>query len=388
MSIEKLNELSRDITLLYVEDHEDTREELQELLEMIFPQVYVATNGQEALDIYKNHPIDLIITDINMPVLNGIRMIEKIRENNTDIKVIVFSAHEKIEYLIRCIELSVDGFLTKPFNQKKYFETLYKVIGQIHTKKELALYKENLEKKVQEQLHEIMEKNSMLEKNARLATMGEMIDAIAHQWKSPLSVIKLHIDLLMMKHQMGELNGEELEESMEKMTLQIKHLFETIEEFRKFFRPNTQLEYIKVKSLIDSVSLLLKDELIKHTIQLECEYENEEYGIGVNSNEMKHVLINLIQNSKEAFVQNGVKEKNIHIIVYKKGEKIYIEVSDNAGGIPLEVIDQIFSPHITTKQNEGGTGIGLYLVKQILDKINGTISVRNSEKGACFTLCI
>lgn len=389
--MDKLNSLDelflKKLTVLYVEDHADTREELTELLESIFPKVLVATNGYEGLECYKNNPIDLIITDINMPIMDGISMIEAIRKDDQEIKIVVFSAHEKIEYLSRCIELDVDGFLTKPLNQKKYFQTLYKVVEQIQMKKELLDYKSNLEKKVQEQLNEIVVKNDILEKNSRLATMGEMIDIIGHQWKSPLNVISMYIESAKMKIKLEKMDNKELLNYFGKMSFQIQHLFETINEFRKFFRPNTNLENSSVKSLIESTLLLLKDELIRCTINTECNYEDDLH-IMVNPNEFKHVLINLIQNSKEAFVQNDISGRTISFDIVKKEDKVEIRICDNAGGISKDKIDKVFTAHFTTKEEFDGTGIGLYLSKQILDKIDAKIRVENIDNGSCFIIVI
>lgn len=382
-----LNDLSKGLVVLYVEDHEEAREALYELLETIFPTVLVATNGEEGLDIYQNNTIDLIITDINMPKMDGISMIERIRDNNKEVKIVVFSAHEKIEYLTRCIELGVDGFLTKPLNQKKYFQTLYKVVEQIHTKKELNKYKEDLEKKVQEQLDELLEKNKILEKSAKFVTMGEMIDAIAHQWKTPLSIVKMYVDLIMTNIETDRLDKDELMIYMEKTIFQIEHLFETIEEFRKFFRPNTHLELVSLKNLLQSIFLLLKDELIKHTIEIECLCEDD-HMIRVNQNEFKHVIINLIQNSKDAFIQNNIQKRDISIKILKEEDTVLIKLIDNAGGIPQDIISEIFKPHFTTKKEEGGTGIGLYLTRQILDKVDATIDVENYHQGVCFTIAL
>jgi C4-dicarboxylate-specific signal transduction histidine kinase len=184
------------------------------------------------------------------------------------------------------------------------------------------------------------------------------------------------------------IDPKDLYEMMDKMNFQINHLFETIEEFRKFFRPNTNLEVIKVKSIVDSTLLLLKDELMQYTIQVACEYEDENLAFMVNKNELIHVLINLIQNSKDAFLDNEIKDKNIYIAVSKNDTLIEIVICDNAGGIPDEVIDDVFTSHFTTKESKGGTGIGLYLVTQILDKINGKIQVENKNGGACFTISI
>lgn len=385
VDLNALYELSEDLTVLYIEDHDDTREELHELLETIFPKIFVATNGLEGLDVYKNNDIDLIITDINMPKMDGITMIEEIRKEDSEVKIVVFSAHERTDYLSKCIYLDVDGFLVKPLDQNKYYKTLHKVVEQIVIKKELNDYKKDLEKKVQEQLDELVVKNTILEKNAKLATMGEMIDAIAHQWKTPLNVISMYIDFTKINSEANSLKQEELLENLDKMTYQVKHLFETIEEFRGFFRPNSNLQKVSVKKLIDSTLLLLNDELIRCTVSSECSLE-EDCFITVNQNEFKHVLINLIQNSKDAFIQNKIEKRKIEFHSFKQDGYVYIQIKDNAGGIPKDVIDEIFIPHFTTKEDDGGTGIGLYLTKQILDKVDGTIGVKNIENGACFEI--
>lgn len=386
-NLKLITELSNDLIVLYIEDHKETREELLELLETVFPSVLSASNGLEGLHIYQNNPVDLIITDINMPVMDGISMIEKIRSTDQEVKIVVFSAHNKIENLSRCIELDVDGFLTKPLNYKKYFQTFYKVVKQIHTSKELSKYKSDLENKVQEQLTELLEKNAILEKNARFVTMGEMIDAIAHQWKTPLSIVKMYIELVTLNMNSDHFRKEEVLEYMEKTEVQIRHLFETIEEFRKFFRLNNEVENISVKTLIDSTLLLVKDELIRNTIITNCECDKD-LEVMVNHNEFKHVLINLIQNSKEAFLQNDIENRIIEIKAEQVEDKVEIKVYDNAGGIPESILEKIFTSDFTTKGEGGGTGIGLYLVKQILEKVDGEIVVENYAQGACFTITL
>ncbi len=108
----------------------------------------------------------------------------------------------------------------------------------------------------------------------------------------------------------------------------------------------------------------------------------------VNPNEFKHVLINLIQNSKDAFVQNNIEERIIKFDITKKENRVEINICDNAGGISEDVIDKIFTPNFTTKQEFNGTGIGLYLSKQILDKIDAKISSKNIPNGSCFTIVL
>lgn len=386
-----LIQISKKLTALYVEDHQETREEFEFLLDNIFGRVVVAQNGEEALEKFKQNDIDLIITDISMPQMDGIELIKRVRAINSDMKIVVFSAHENTKYLSECIDLGVDGFLGKPLNEEKYFRTLYKVADQIQTKKDLLEYEHKLEKKVEEQLKEIMLKNDILENHAKLAAMGEMIDIIAHQWKQPLNIIAIGADLAK---ELALDNGKylEIEEVIlcsDKVNQQVKHLTETLDHFRSFLRPTTTISEIDLDIMFESLNVLLKDQFIKNNIELKKEFDNIKFN--ANQNEIKHIFINLINNSKDAFELNGIKEgRCIKIKGSKENDTVIVKIKDNAGGIPEDIISNIFEANFTTKKDLGGTGIGLYMCKQIMNKINGTIEVQNIEeqnqKGSEFIL--
>jgi signal transduction histidine kinase len=131
--------------------------------------------------------------------------------------------------------------------------------------------------------------------------------------------------------------------------------------------------------------LLVKDELVKNTIKTNLNLEEELY-INTNKNELVHVLINLINNAKDAFNENNIKNRVIDISTLKEGDQIILKVCDNAGGIPESIIDKIFDSRFTTKEHMQGTGIGLYMSKQILEKHNAKIEVFNNKNGACFKI--
>ena len=213
--------------------------------------------------------------------------------------------------------------------------------------------------------------------------------AIGHQWKTPLSIIKLYSqDIEYILKSDNNIDKKELLFDIEKILFQTGHLNETIDSFREFFRPITNAENIQLKALIDSTLVIVKDELIKSNIVpvVSGDFEANVYLV---ANEFKHVLLNLIKNSKDAFIENNVLNRkiNFHIEAINQNE-VNLIVEDNAGGIPTNVIEHIFEPHFTTKAHDIGTGIGLYMSKQILDKIGATISVTNIEKGARFTIKI
>lgn len=249
--------------------------------------------------------------------------------------------------------------------------------------KELQELNTNLEEKVRESIEELRKKDEILFKQTKDAAMGEMIDAIAHQWKNPLGVINLinqQIQIQCLLH--DEIKKEDILKSIEKSEKQIKHLVETLEEFRSFFRPKTEKQEVSIITLINSVKVLMKDDLKKYSIEINTDGEIEKK-IKIIPNEFKHVLINLINNSKDAFVDNDIK--NREIIISAKTEKNYtiLKICDNAGGIPEDILDKVFISNFTTKDNKG-TGVGLYMTKQIIEKLEGKIEVSNIGSGACF----
>lgn len=231
------------------------------------------------------------------------------------------------------------------------------------------------------------QKDKMLEQQSRLASMGEMIDAIAHQWKQPLNSISMISDILKKDFQDGLVNEEYITDIDETIHIQIDHMVTTLHEFRTFFRPSTKNENFKIIDAMQSVKILMKDELIAQNIVMDIEID-EHIAVFGNKNEFKHLFINIINNSIDAFNDKNIKNRNIYIRCYDENSNIYIEIEDNAGGIKSEVIRDIFKPNVTTKTEGKGTGIGLYMSEQLVNKNNGTINVYNTDNGAFFTITL
>ncbi len=241
-------------------------------------------------------------------------------------------------------------------------------------------------RKIKEQKESALQKE-MLQKQSRLASMGEMIDAIAHQWKQPLNSISMMSDMLKDDFKNELVDEEYIDELDETLHMQIDHMVNTLGEFRNFFRPSTKNEYFYLQDVLDSVEILLKDELLSQNINLNVNIQNN-LKLHGNKNEFKHLFINLINNSIDAFNEKNIQERTIFIRAYIENKKTYIEIEDNAGGVAQSVIDDIFKPNVTTKQDSKGTGIGLYMSEQIVSKNHATINVHNSEIGAFFTVCL
>ena len=390
IDIKEILRFTKNLKILYIEDNKETRESTLVFLEELFDDIAVATDGLEGLEYFKNvKDIDMIITDINMPNMNGLEMSRKIKEEKPNLPIFIFSAHNEVHFLIEAIEIGIEGFIFKPIEINQFLNTLYKTIKMIKIIKENIEYKNSLEEKVKIQIEELRTKDTLLAQNVKMAAMGEMIDSIAHQWMQPITVIQLALDSLKLNITLDSITNEKVLKTISASTLQIEHLTNTMHEFRSFFSPNDKLVESSIISLVDSTLLLMKDELQKHMIIVEV-LGDKYTSIFINKNEFKHVIINLINNAKDAFSENNISQEDRKIIVNIKSteNKIILSVEDTAGGIPIDVISNIFKPYFTTKEEGKGTGVGLYMTKQIIEKMGASIEVTNETKGAMFTINI
>ncbi len=231
------------------------------------------------------------------------------------------------------------------------------------------------------------QKDKMLRQQSKMASMGEMMDAVAHQWKQPLNSLSMMNDMLIDDFKDGLVDTAYIEDMTQTTTAQIEHMVNTLNEFRTFFRPSKNNEDFSVAECIQSVKLLMKDELIKNNINIEEDIEQETSIHGL-INEFKHLFLNLISNSIDSFNEKNIEKRNLYIKSFKQNDRLYITFEDNGGGIPQHVIGSIFKPNVTTKAEGKGTGIGLYMSSQIVQKHNGRIEVKNSDRGAMFTVTI
>ncbi|MEA3498020.1 MAG: hybrid sensor histidine kinase/response regulator [Campylobacterota bacterium] len=385
-SLNELIEFAKKLKLLYVEDDESSREQTLDILRMFFDDIIVAVDGADAIHKYDNNDVDFIITDINMPKINGLKFIEHVREINKDIPTFILSAHSDTSFFLDSIDLGVDGYIIKPIKSEQFINQMRKKIYELYLQQQLKEYHINLEQKVKEQVEELRAKDKMLIQQTKLATMGEMMDIIAHQWKQPINVISMHSSFLKELMDGGmNVDKEMVDKCYEKVSKQITHMVKTLDDFRAFFRPSQKIETLNLEELLNSVLLLMHDELINNTMNVELEIDSN-LNIEANSGEIKHIFINLINNARDAFKDNKIKPRNIKIKAYKKDDKTYVDTTDNAGGIAEHIIENIFEANFTTKEKSGGTGMGLYMSNFIAKKNHADLSVKNIQNGACFSL--
>lgn len=298
----------------------------------------------------------------------------------------LISLYEQYDENKRYIWMHKDGkYMSFKLELEEFKNSFY-----IVTLTDISALKEqqnHLSAELEQKLKLIEHQEDVILHQSKLAAMGEMLDAIAHQWMQPVSIIRMQSDLLKMTNKKEQVSQEELDEAMKNTIMQTEHLEETLQEFRSFFRPIENLVRIKLSTLLESIMILLKDELMKNQIEIIIQGDTK-CEVAILPNEFKHVFINLINNAKDAYNDNKIDSqfKKINIFVQEFADKVTITLQDNAGGIPENILEHIFEPNVSSKKY--GTGIGLYMSKQIIHKINGNIEVKNYKDGTVFLINI
>jgi predicted ATPase/signal transduction histidine kinase len=244
----------------------------------------------------------------------------------------------------------------------------------------------NLEARVREAVEELDQKNRAMVLQSRQAIMGEMLGNIAHQWRQPLNTLALLAQELRMTQKFDTLTKESLEANVAKTMEIIQHMSKTIDDFRYFFRPEKEQVSFRLLSVLEKALSLLEGTFHAYNISVQTVASADPVLEGF-PNEYSQVLLNLLNNSKDAFLARQVSDPSIVITVSAQRGRSVVTIADNAGGIPEEILDKIFDLYFTTKGPEQGTGVGLFMCKSIIEKnMHGSLTVRNTERGAEFRI--
>lgn len=269
-------------------------------------------------------------------------------------------------------------------------ERLMRAQNDLRKTKKLVELNRELEERVAIEVAKNEEQSKLMFQQSRLANMGEMLANISHQWRQPLN--ELSINLYKLKQSTKEPSSQFIE-IYEHSKAVIKGMSSIIDNFRNFFTNNGDDERFSLKDAAQDAILMLENTFKNASIKLEIDIDDNIYIVG-RQNEMAQIFINLFSNSKDAFFQHNIKDKRVNVRAYiqndtnKQIKYAIITISDNAGGIEDSVSDKLFDPYFTTKHPNVGTGLGLYIVRSIVSKLQGQISVSNLENGACFEIKI
>jgi len=279
-----------------------------------------------------------------------------------------------------------DGSMSKhsmliDITERKLFEVELQRQKQL-----LQTLNDTLERRVEEEVKKNREKDIMLIQQNRQATLGEMLDHIAHQWKQPLNSIALLAQDIEYTSSDGVLTDEQVRENIGRIMSILEHMAQTIDVFRGFFRPDKELKAFSIGQSIDQALTFITPTFRFHSIAVEVDVDPGLTGLGY-PREYAQVILNILANARDVFRARKTEKPRIRIKSCAEGNRTVVTITDNAGGIPEAIRDRIFHFHFTTNEVGGGTGIGLYMSKNIIEKnMGGTLSAENTDGGARFRI--
>ncbi len=244
----------------------------------------------------------------------------------------------------------------------------------------------DLEERIFSEIEEKTKQEKLLIQQSKLASMGNMIGNIAHQWRQPLSEISAVLMNMQVKKEHNDLSDEEFERSVEECDIILSHMSNTISDFQNFFKPSKEKTRFSLQEECKKASYIIESSLKYNSIEFQIDIEDDCEVLGY-PREFSQAILNILSNAKDVLKQRTIEKPYIKLTLKEGKRYAIVKIEDNAGGVKSKIIDRIFEPYFTTKQRSKGTGIGLYMSKIIIeDNMHGFIDVKNSKYGAIFTI--
>jgi len=312
-------------------------------------------------------------------------LLKKLSPNNTSIEHhFIF---EKVDGTICHIlanlsaVFNIDGMLQE-----------YLFLGEDVT--QMYLNEEHLKNEVEKQSQINLNQQRVMFNQAKMAAMGEMIGNIAHQWRQPLTVLSLLIQDTEEAFIYGDLSAKYVKNMSTEAMRQIDFMSQTIEDFRNFFRPDKAKSNFNLFQAVSKSIEIIKSTLQNSKIQIVMDDLDSQVTVYGYHNEFQQVIINLCNNSRDAILDHRMRTGEnfsglIKISILKKENDAYLTISDNGGGIPESILERIFEPYYSTKEENKGTGVGLYMSKTMIEEnMGGQLLASNTHDGAVFTIIL
>ena len=318
------------------------------------------------MDLKPGEPIVSDITELQQLADSHELMRAALDKTTTDLRI----SNEKLEDFSRTLSEKVEE----------------RTLALQEKSDELAELNQTLEIKVKQEVEASSRKDQIMLQSARQAQMGEMISMIAHQWRQPLSSISTVTGNMLVLLELDNYEKEQFSELLNSINEHAQYLSRTINDFRNFFKPNKDKQSVQLETVLEQTINIIGKSLDYKNIELQTDYQ---FNTPLNTfpNELTQVFLNIIKNAQDILLENQIEHPVIAISGRSEGESQIVEISDNAGGIPLDIMDKIFEPYFSTKGEKTGTGLGLYMSKLIIEKhCKGDLEAKNTENGALFTI--
>ena len=384
-------------TVLVVDDVADNIQILLSALKNDF-SILAATNGKDAIELsLSEHQPDIILLDILMPEMDGYEVCRRLKadERTKDIPVVFVTILDENESELKGLKLGAVDYITKPIIPelvKARISNHLELKQQRETIEQSLAQEKLLQAEIQKQTKRIEEQHIKLIQKSRLAQIGEMISMIAHQWRQPLSTVSITSSniQIMLELEKFDLDTKEGQVKQNRYIIKelrnidgyVQNLSTTIDDFRNFYKQNKNSVTLKIEEVISKSLGVIKASLINNNIEI-IEEHNSKEEIELYDTEMMQVIINILKNAQDNFKEKQTNDPYIRITTENKT----ISICDNGGGIPEDIIEKVFDPYFSTKDEKNGIGLGLYMSKTIIEEHhNGSLIVENIDDGVCFTI--
>ena len=245
-----------------------------------------------------------------------------------------------------------------------------------------------LENRVSKEVQAHREKEKILIQRSKMADMGDMLSMIAHQWRQPLNQMSYVFMNIESVCQDKNTDKKYLEEKLQEGTELLEFMSTTIDDFKNYFQPDKEKEFVLVSDIVKTSVALMKNPLKMNNIEIELHSQGRDL-THIYKNEFTQVILNLIKNAKDVLTLNKIQNPKITISSISQNDKLVVKVCDNGGGVHAKIRDKIFEPYFSTKDKKSGTGLGLYMSKMIIEEhMGGELEFVNTKNGACFIVKI
>ena len=353
-------------TILLVDDEPDIRDVLSLSLSDLGYQVYEAENGDEALRIFRDVQPLMVMTDIKMPGMDGIELLQKVKHENPDTEVIMITGHGDMDLAIRSLKCEATDFITKPINVDVLELALQRVREKIFMRQKLKEYTENLEKLVREKT----------ELQSHLASLGLMIGSISHGIKGLLTGLDGGIYLL--DSGFTKKNEVQIKEGWDVVKLTVERIRKMVTDILFYAKErDLRLERINIRNFVEEIVKEIESKFKSQKIKFVNDFGVDLGEFEVDVTYVHSALLNIIENAADACLRE--KTKKPHKIIFgarRHEEKIILEITDNGIGMDSETQDKIFTPFFSSKGTKG-TGLGLFIANTIIKQHGGEINVKS-----------
>ena len=370
--------IPNDWSILLVDDENDIRDVLSVSIADMGFTVHSAGTGEQALDIFREIDPPIVMTDIKMPGMDGLGLLQRIKRENPETEVIMITGHGDMNLAIKSLKLEATDFITKPINVEALEIALKRVQDKITMKRQLKAYTENLEALVREKT----------ELRDHLSSLGLMIGSISHGIKGLLT--GLDGGMYLVNSGFSKQNRDQIKEGWETVKLMVERIRKMVLDIL-FYAKERGLRWEKVDALefANEIAELFTLKIDAQSIEFFCDFDPTVGNLEIDAGYVHSALMNILENAVDACIKDTSSKK--HKIVFglrQDGSNVFFDVSDNGVGMDRETTEKIFTPFFSSKGRRG-TGLGLFISEKIIRQHFGEILIKSIPgQGSLFTIRI